>query len=292
MRANGVPERYCTGDARPVREVQGVGGDRPAQPAQSALPLDAPRAEALLRHRRTARRIHCGPDLAPGERAARSRRNCRRTAFSQKFGVQALCTTDDPADDLAQSRSRFVPPTSGRGSIPRSGPTARSTSTCPQSSIRGSTGSQPSPTSRSPVSRTCRTRCASGTTTSTPPAAACPTTASPAARSRSRTSGRAAAIFDKARAGQAVSPEEQRRLLGADDALLRPARRGEGLDEAAAPRRAAQCQHPRLRVFGPRHRVRLHWRLAAGRCAGCVSRSTGPGERAAEDDRLQRQPGR
>src|ERR1017187_7386588 len=37
MRANGVPESHCTGDA-----------------AQSAVSLDAPGIEALFRHRRTA----------------------------------------------------------------------------------------------------------------------------------------------------------------------------------------------------------------------------------------------
>ena len=118
MRANGVPETLLHRRRGPVREVQGVGGDRAHAPAQSALPLDASRAEAVLRHRRTARRIHGGPDLAPGQRAARSRPSCRRRGILQKFGVQVLCTTDDPADDLAQSRCAFVPPTSGRGSIP------------------------------------------------------------------------------------------------------------------------------------------------------------------------------
>ena len=39
-----------------LREVPGLGGDRAALPAQSALSLDPPRAEALLRHRRAARR--------------------------------------------------------------------------------------------------------------------------------------------------------------------------------------------------------------------------------------------
>jgi glucuronate isomerase len=44
MRASGVPERYCTGDA-----------DRAVMPPQSAVSLDASRAEALFRHRRSAR---------------------------------------------------------------------------------------------------------------------------------------------------------------------------------------------------------------------------------------------
>ena len=55
MRANGVDERYCTGDGQAVREVPGLGGHGAAHAAQPALPLDPPGAEALLRHRRTAR---------------------------------------------------------------------------------------------------------------------------------------------------------------------------------------------------------------------------------------------
>ena len=46
MRATGVAERYCTGDASRLGEVPEMGRDRAADAAQSALPLDAPGTEA------------------------------------------------------------------------------------------------------------------------------------------------------------------------------------------------------------------------------------------------------
>jgi len=36
MRANGVAERFCTGDASPFEEVQGLGRHRAAHAPQSA----------------------------------------------------------------------------------------------------------------------------------------------------------------------------------------------------------------------------------------------------------------
>ena len=56
MRANGVAERYCTGEAKPFEKFQAWAAHGAAHAAQPALPLDAPGAEALLRHRRAARR--------------------------------------------------------------------------------------------------------------------------------------------------------------------------------------------------------------------------------------------
>ena len=50
MRANGVAERFCTGDAAPRREIPGLGRHRAAHAPQSALSLDASGVEALLRH--------------------------------------------------------------------------------------------------------------------------------------------------------------------------------------------------------------------------------------------------
>ena len=55
MRTNGVAERFCTGNADPVRQVQGLGGHRAAHAPQSALSLDASGIEALFRHHRFAR---------------------------------------------------------------------------------------------------------------------------------------------------------------------------------------------------------------------------------------------
>ena len=52
-----------------VREVPGLGGHRAAHAAQPALPLDPPGAQALLRHRRIARRKERGAHLEEGQRA-------------------------------------------------------------------------------------------------------------------------------------------------------------------------------------------------------------------------------
>ena len=101
MRANGVDERYCTGDADPRREVSGLGQDRAAHAAQSALSLDTSRAEALLRHRRTARRIECGAASGSGPTRCWRRTTLRAQGILKKFDVKALCTTDDPTDDLS-----------------------------------------------------------------------------------------------------------------------------------------------------------------------------------------------
>ena len=88
MRANGVDERFCTGDAPPLREVPGLGPHRAAHPAQSALSLDPSGTAALLRHRRTARRIDA--PCASGSRPTTSSppTNCARTAFCASFHVQ------------------------------------------------------------------------------------------------------------------------------------------------------------------------------------------------------------
>ncbi len=49
MRANGVDERFCTGDASPVGKISRLGFDGTPVPAQSSVPLDASRTEALFR---------------------------------------------------------------------------------------------------------------------------------------------------------------------------------------------------------------------------------------------------
>ena len=67
---------------RPAREIPGLGEDGAAVPAQSALSLDAPRAEALLRHRRAAGREDGRQRLGAGERGADSHRSSARRASS------------------------------------------------------------------------------------------------------------------------------------------------------------------------------------------------------------------
>ncbi len=52
MRANGVAEDYCTGTADPYDKFLAWARTVPYTVAQSALPLDSSRTEALLRNRR------------------------------------------------------------------------------------------------------------------------------------------------------------------------------------------------------------------------------------------------
>ena len=290
MRANGIPEMYCTGDAGPVREVQGVGATVPRclrNPLYHWTHLELKRyfdIDELLDESSADR------DLAAGERAAASRRNCRPAASSRKFGVQVLCTTDDPADDAREPRShsaanigtRGLPDVPARprarrppaGGVQSVGGPARGPHQHRHLPFLASAGRPAQAARRLPRRRR-------------PPVG--PWSLPLPGHALERVDRRRDFRQGPRRPGG--QPARNRRLLGADDALLRAARRGEGLDETAAPRRAAQCQHPRLRVVGPRHRVRLDRRLASGRCAGCLPRSTGPGERATEDHRLQRQPG-
>ena len=64
-------------------------------------------------------------------------------------------------------------------------------------------------------------------------------------------------------AASASTPEQARALRLQHDAVLRPARRREGLDQAAAPRRAAQQQH--ARAAGARAATPASIRSATGR---------------------------
>jgi glucuronate isomerase len=59
MRANGVAERYITGAGQRRGQVRPLGRHRALHPAQPALPLVAPGAEALLRPGRTALARKC-----------------------------------------------------------------------------------------------------------------------------------------------------------------------------------------------------------------------------------------
>ena len=74
-RRRAVFDRRC----HAAREIHGVGAHGSAYAAQSAVPLDAPRAEALLRHRRAAgreeRARHLGASQCPAchGRSARAR---------------------------------------------------------------------------------------------------------------------------------------------------------------------------------------------------------------------------
>ena len=102
----------------------------------------------------------------------------------------------------------------------------------------------------------------------------------------------AAAIFDSARDGVPADAGGTRAIRRLHDGLLRQAGCGARLDQADAFGRSAQQQHARLAHSRPRRRVRLDRRLAASREPEPLPRPPGPARRAAADDRLQQQPQR
>jgi glucuronate isomerase len=103
MRANGVPERFCTGDAPPFEKFLAWARTVPhtlRNPLYHWTHLELKRyfgIEQLL-DEGSARGIweQANAQLAAAE--------LRPHGILKKFGVKALCTTDDPTDDLAHHR--------------------------------------------------------------------------------------------------------------------------------------------------------------------------------------------
>ena len=104
MRANGVAERCCTGDASPYEKFAAWAGTVPAtlrNPLYHWTHLELQRyfGIAELLDERNAKSVweRANAALASPEMSARG--------ILRKFHVQALCTTDDPCDDLAHHRA-------------------------------------------------------------------------------------------------------------------------------------------------------------------------------------------
>jgi glucuronate isomerase len=100
MRANGVPERFCTGDADPYEKFLAWAATVPRclrNPLYHWTHLELRRYFGIdeLLNEETAPRIwkQANEQLQSSELSARG--------ILKKFGVKALCTTDDPADDLS-----------------------------------------------------------------------------------------------------------------------------------------------------------------------------------------------
>src|SRR5512143_3632981 len=100
MRANGVPERYCTGDVAPFEKFMAWARTVPytlRNPLYHWTHLELKRyfgIEELLSES-TARAIWERANTALGTNALRAK------GILGKFKVDVLCTTDDPADDLS-----------------------------------------------------------------------------------------------------------------------------------------------------------------------------------------------
>jgi len=100
MRANGVEEQYCTGDADPYEKFLAWARTVPytlRNPLYHWTHLELKRYFGIdeLLDESTARRIWtAATEKLDGE-------DLRAQAILKKFRVKALCTTDDPTDDLA-----------------------------------------------------------------------------------------------------------------------------------------------------------------------------------------------
>jgi len=103
MRANGVAERYCTGDASPYEKFAAWAG---TVPFALRNPLYHWTHLELLRYFGIDELLEESSAKAIWERANSLLGGGSLTArrILKKFGVRALCTTDDPSDDLSAHR--------------------------------------------------------------------------------------------------------------------------------------------------------------------------------------------
>ncbi|MEW6157069.1 MAG: glucuronate isomerase [Verrucomicrobiota bacterium] len=104
MRANGVPERFCSGDADPFAKFEAWSATVPQtlrNPLYHWTHLELQRYFGIdeLLNPASARRIwnQTKEILASPE--------CRAQGILTRFRVAALCTTDDPTDDLRHHRA-------------------------------------------------------------------------------------------------------------------------------------------------------------------------------------------
>src|SRR5579859_6166164 len=104
LRANGVPERFCTGKAEPFEKFRAWAATVPhtlRNPLYHWTHLELKRYFGIneLLDEASAKRIwnRANEQLATPELSAQG--------ILKKFKVSALCTTDDPADDLRHHRA-------------------------------------------------------------------------------------------------------------------------------------------------------------------------------------------
>ena len=179
MRANGVDEDLITGDASPREKFQAWAETVPytlRNPIHHWTHIELQRYFGID--------LMLGPDTAE-EIWERANAKLAEPDFCvhgilRKFDVRVVGTTDDPADplddhaaiatsELVHPRRPHLPPGQGAAGGPAG----------PADPVAGETRSHRRYRHR-PRSRTCSPPCRSATTTSTPPAAACPTMASTA----------------------------------------------------------------------------------------------------------------
>src|SRR6267142_1613640 len=104
MRANGVAERFCTGDAEPFAKFQAWAATAPhalRNPLYHWTHLELERYFGIdeLLDEESAARIW----KKANQQLATPQLTCQ--GILKKFNVTTLCTTDDPADDLKHHRA-------------------------------------------------------------------------------------------------------------------------------------------------------------------------------------------
>ena len=104
MRSNGVPERLCTGDAAPFEKFMAWAG---TVPCTLRNPLYHWTHLELLRYFGIGRLLDeaSGPEIWRRANELLATDGLRAQGILEKFRVKALCTTDDPSDDLSHHRS-------------------------------------------------------------------------------------------------------------------------------------------------------------------------------------------
>ena len=254
MRANGVRRALLHRRRRPVREVPGLGAHRAAHAAQSALPLDAPGAEALLRHRRPARRDHRAARSGSAPTSCWPREDLRAHGILQEVprqGASAPPTTRPTtsritsaiaASGLATQCLPDVPARQGAERPPAGGVQRLGG---PAGGGRRRRHPRPAPT----CSTRSRKRHDFFHADGRPPVRP---RAEPLLRRFLHRRRRRAHLRPGPRAARRPRRPSRRQFARVPDAVLRPAGRREGLDQAAPPGRAPQQQHARCsRQLGP-----------------------------------------
>jgi glucuronate isomerase len=102
MRANGVPERYCTGDAPPYEKFLAWAR---TVPKTLRNPLYHWTHLELFGYFGIKELLNESSAPSIWERANTSLRELTAHAILQKFGVAVVCTSDDPSDDLRYHRA-------------------------------------------------------------------------------------------------------------------------------------------------------------------------------------------
>src|SRR5262249_10507241 len=104
MRANGVPERFCTGDAAPYEKFEAWAR---TVPHTLRNPLYHWTHLELKRHFGIDQLLdeHSAPAIWERANSQLTKDDLFAQGILRKFGVKVACTTDDPCDELSPHRA-------------------------------------------------------------------------------------------------------------------------------------------------------------------------------------------